>query len=249
MVWLANDEAHDEARVAGGAAEVHQAALGQQDDLLAIREHHVIDLRLDFDPLAGALERGDVDLVVEVTDVADDGLVFHLGHVLEGDHRLVAGRGDEDVGFVGCVIHGHHFVAFHGRLQCADRVDLGDPHLCRQRTQGLCRTLTDIAIARHYRDLAGDHDVGGTLDAVDQALTAAVEVVELALGHGIVDVDGAEQQRAGSRHLLEAVDAGGGLFGHPDDLCGLAAVPGRVDRQLRLDRVEQLGFFFAVRVG
>ncbi len=75
---------HHETGVAGAAAQVHQPALGQQDDALAVREDDVIDLRLDFFPLV-LLDRGDVDLVVEVADVADDGLVLHTGHVVVRD--------------------------------------------------------------------------------------------------------------------------------------------------------------------
>ena len=44
------------------------------------------------------LEAGHVDLVVEVADVAEDRLVLHRGHLLDGDDVLVAGRGDDDVG-------------------------------------------------------------------------------------------------------------------------------------------------------
>jgi hypothetical protein len=36
--------------VAGGAAEVHQAALGEQDDAVAVGEDDLVDLRLDLDP-------------------------------------------------------------------------------------------------------------------------------------------------------------------------------------------------------
>ena len=43
-------------------------------------------------------QAGDVDLVVEVADVADDRLVLHPRHVVGGDDVLVAGRRDEDVG-------------------------------------------------------------------------------------------------------------------------------------------------------
>src|SRR5690554_2438413 len=68
--------AHHVARVAGGAAQVHEPALGQQDDALAVREDDVVDLRLDLLPLV-LLKRGDVDLVVEVADVAHDSLVLH----------------------------------------------------------------------------------------------------------------------------------------------------------------------------
>jgi hypothetical protein len=56
-------------------------------------------LRLDVGALGvGRVELVDLDLVVEVADVADDGLVLHRAHVLERDDVLVAGGGDVDVG-------------------------------------------------------------------------------------------------------------------------------------------------------
>src|SRR5256885_13076880 len=58
--------------------------------------------------------------------------------------------------------------------------------------------------------------------AIHQRFAAAVEVVELALGDRVVDVDGTELQRALGRHLVEAVHAGRGLFGHADDVGALA---------------------------
>ena len=42
--------------------------------------------------------------------------------------------------------------------------------------------------------LASNHDIGGTHDAIGQRVTAAVHVVELRLGDGVVHVDGREQQ-------------------------------------------------------
>src|SRR5258708_3960461 len=69
-------------RVSGAATKIHQPPLGQQNDPLAVGEDHVIDLRLDVLPLA-ALERRDVDLVVEVPDVAHDRVVLHPLRVVE----------------------------------------------------------------------------------------------------------------------------------------------------------------------
>ena len=66
-----------------------------------------------------------LDLVVEVADVADDGHVLHLLHVIDGDDVLVAGGGDEDVGAAHHVLDGLHREAVHRRLQRADRVDFG----------------------------------------------------------------------------------------------------------------------------
>ena len=103
--------------------------------------------------------------------------------------------------------------AFHRGLQGADRVDFGDDDLGAVAAEGLGAALADVAVAADDADLAGDHDVGGALDAVDERLAAAVEVVELRLGDGVVHVDGGNEQRAGLGHLIEAMDAGGGFFG------------------------------------
>ena len=65
--------------------------------------------------------------------------------------------------------------------------------------------------------LSGQHDVGGALDAVDEGLPAAVEVVELGLGHRVVDVDGGHLEGAVLDHLVEVVHAGGGLLGEALD--------------------------------
>jgi len=72
---------HDERRVARRAAEVEEAALGEDDGALAVRVDELVDLGLDVDALRGLHEALHVDLVVEVADVADDGVVAHLRHV------------------------------------------------------------------------------------------------------------------------------------------------------------------------
>ena len=111
------------------------------------------------------------------------------------------------------VLEGGDLVALHGRLQGVDRVDLGDDHPGALAPQALGAALAHVAVAQHERGLAADHHVGGPVDAVDQRVAAAVEVVELRLGDRVVDVDGREQQLAPLDHLVEAVHAGGGLLG------------------------------------
>ena len=159
--------------------------------------NHVIDLRLDLLPLEIALlEVGDLDFAVEMADVANDGVVLHLVHVLASDDIDVAGGGDEDVAELAGVVHGDDLEAFHARLQGADRINLGDVNGRPGAAESLGASLADIAVAAHDGFLAGDHDVGGPLDAVDKRFAAAVEVVELALGDAIVDVDGGEEELA-----------------------------------------------------
>src|SRR6201992_1618460 len=205
--------------MAHGVAEVYEAAFRQQDDAMLVGEFDLVDLRLDVVPFQ-ILQTGDLNLVVEVTDVADDGAVLHRTHVLDGDDVLVAGRGDEDVGAGRGVFHGDDFIAFHRRLQRADRIDFGDHDAAAGLAQRGGRTLADVAEARDHRDLARHHHVGAAADAVDQRFTTAIEVVELRLGDAVVDVDGGEQQRGLVRHIVNAMYAGGGLLRDALDVLG-----------------------------
>ena len=158
------------------------------------------------------VEADDLDLVVEVADVTDDGLVLHLGQVLEGDDVLVARGSDVDVGGAEGVLDGDDAEAFHGGLESADRIDFGDLDRGAEAAERLGRALADVAVTDDEGDLAGDHDVGGALDAVDEGFAAAVEIVELRLRGGVVDVDGRDKEGAVFEHAVETLDAGGGLF-------------------------------------
>src|SRR5258708_57059 len=115
---------HDEARMCHGIAEIYKPPFRQQDDALAVRKLDFVDLRLDVVP-AEILQPGNLNLAVEMTDVAHDGAVFHLAHMVDGDDVEVARRSHEDVGTRGGVFHGGDLVALHGGLQGADRVNLG----------------------------------------------------------------------------------------------------------------------------
>ena len=150
--------------------------------------------------------------------------------------RLVAG-----------LVHGDHAVAFHGRLEGADGVDLGDPHLGGEGAQGLGAALAHVAVAADDGDLAGHHHVGGALDGVHQRLAAAVEVVELALGDAVVDVDGGELELAPLGHLVEAVDARGGLLGDALDGGELLLVPAGLGGVALLDGGEEHALLLAGR--
>jgi hypothetical protein len=100
--------------------------------------------------------------------------------------------------------------------------------------------LADITETGDDSDLAGKHDIGGTLDTVDEGLAAAVlkhhrehnadarvvssrrrthVVVELGLGDRVVDVDGGDLELAVTEQLVEVVDTGGGLLGDTLDVC------------------------------
>ena len=89
---------HDEAWVTHGTAKVDQTTLGQEDDVLAVLEGVPVHLGLDVGlQLAVLLQPLDLDLAVEVTNVADDCVVLHHHEVLAGQDVLATSGGDKDV--------------------------------------------------------------------------------------------------------------------------------------------------------
>ena len=166
---------HDERRVTGTASQVDETTLGEQDDVSA-RLHGVsVDLGLDLDGLGGVLlQPGDVNLNIEVTDVADNGVLLHDLEVLADNDVSVTGGGNEDVGTGSGVLHGADLVTGHGGLEGVDGVDLGDEDSGTVRSERLGATLSDVTETGDNSDLTGQHDVGGTLDTVDKGLSASV---------------------------------------------------------------------------
>src|SRR5213082_1547090 len=134
--------------------------------------------------LQAAMEGYQVTTMDEAAPIGDIFVtaIMHLAHMVEGDHIDIAGRGNEDVADRRRLVHRRDLIALHRRLQRADRVDLGDHDARALAPEARRRTLADIAKAAHDADLAGHHHIGGSLDAVDQALADAIEIVEFRLG-------------------------------------------------------------------
>ena len=196
-----------------GAAKVDQPSFGQQDDVLATLHFETVHLGLDVDFLgAVVLQPLDVNLAIEMPDVANDGIILHGFKVLASDDVLVSGGGHEDASPGDGFFHGGDFVTFHGSLEGVDGVDLGDDDPATESAEGLRTALADITVSSDDSNLTSQHDVGGTLNSINKRLTAAVQVVELGLGDGVVDVDGGNLELSLLEHLVQVVDTGSRLL-------------------------------------
>mmetsp|Transcript_61254 Transcript_61254/g.134677 ORF Transcript_61254/g.134677 Transcript_61254/m.134677 type:complete len:239 (-) Transcript_61254:1381-2097(-) len=219
---------------------------------MAIGEDIAVHLRLDVLDLDAIhlLQMLHVDLIVEVANVPNNGVVLHQLHVLEGDDIEVACGRDEDVDRGDDLLKRHHLEALHARLQCADRVDLGDQNPSAGPTQGERATLAHVAVAANEGTLATDHHVGGAHDAIRQRVSTTVDVVKLRLRDAVVHVDRREEQLAPSSHLLQSVYTCGGLLAnslevrrHPRIFRGilLNGVPDDGEHTLEFGVVSALG--------
>lgn len=72
-------------------------------------------------------------------------------------------------------------LTFHGCLQRIDGVDLGDDDSGSEAAQGLSAALAHISVTCHHGHFSSNHDICGTFDAVDERLSATIQVIKLAL--------------------------------------------------------------------
>src|SRR5437667_4289475 len=152
---------HYEARVTSGTAKVHQTTFRQQENFVAIGETILVHLLFDVGPLdpLGRIQSVDLNLIIKVTDVRHNGLIFHPLDMFELDHIDVPGSGDVDIATAKSVFDGSHFVAFHRGLQRIDRIDLGDDDARALAAERLGTAFSDVAVAAHDRHFAGNHDI------------------------------------------------------------------------------------------
>jgi predicted secreted protein len=204
---------HDERRVAGGTAQVDEATLSEEDDVAAVLHQEAVNLGLDVGNALGVgLQPRNINLNVEVANVADNGIVGHLLEVLAGKDVTAASGGDKDLTLAGSLLHGHDLETRDSGLEGVDGVDLGDDDTGTHTVEGHGATLADITETGNNGDLASNHNIGGTLDTVNERLSATVQVVELGLGDTVVDVDGRNKETLALEHSVEVVNTGGGLL-------------------------------------
>ena len=185
-----------------------------------LREGIFIHLRFDI----RMLDTGIVDqlihlyLVVEMSDVAHDRLVFHPCHVVDRDDIAITRSRDKNITLFHGLFHRSDLESFHRGLQGANRVDLRYQHACAIRTHRAGATFAHITITGYDDHLTGDHHVRGAFDAIRQRLAAPVKVIEFRFRHRVVHVDRGNQQLAPFHHLIQAVYTRSGLFRHTPHL-------------------------------
>ena len=74
---------HNEAWVAGRTSKVEKTTLGEENDSVTVGELVAVDLVFNVQDLDAwiVVKTFNVDLIIKVTDVANNSIVFHLSHM------------------------------------------------------------------------------------------------------------------------------------------------------------------------
>ena len=76
-----------------GATQIDKSAFGQEDNVVSVLQGESVDLGLDVGLLGGiVLQPLDVNLAVEVTNVADNGIVLHPHYKVKIKYEFVLNK-------------------------------------------------------------------------------------------------------------------------------------------------------------
>lgn len=120
--------------------------------------------------------------------------------------------GDKYLPYRRRIFHCCDLVPRDGSLQRVDGIDLGDQDPSAHTVQGLRAPFAHITEAGNDGHFTCNHHIGSTLDAIDQALSAPVQVVELGLRDRIIDVDGGHKQFFVLEHTVQMVNTSSRLL-------------------------------------
>jgi hypothetical protein len=140
---------HHKAGMACGASKVDKTALGKENNCVSSRESVLVDLGLDVlvDDAGVVLQTRHVDFVVEMTDVADNGEVTHLGHMFDSDDVAVTGGGDEDLGDGESILKSGDLEASHASLEGTDGINFGNDDTSSLSFEGFGASFSDVSIS------------------------------------------------------------------------------------------------------
>merc|ERR1712147_355787 len=124
-----------------------------------------------------------------MTNVSNDGVVLHLGHILFHDDTLVSSGSDEDITSADDSGEFLDLESLHSSLKSTDWVDLGDDNSGTACFHGKSTSLTNITVTANNDLLTSNHDISCSHDTIRERVLAPVNVVELLLGHRVVHID------------------------------------------------------------
>ena len=104
--------------MSGCTTQIDKTSIGQQNNTMPIREIITIHLRLDIHTFNTRIMFQSIylDLIIKVTDIANDSLILHFLHVVNTDNIDISCGSHKNITFRTSLFHSYDFKTFHGGL-------------------------------------------------------------------------------------------------------------------------------------
>src|SRR5512138_16060 len=99
----------------GCTTQIHQPALRQDKNCMSVGKHVFIDLGLDINQIYPfvSVQLIHLYLIVEMTDIADDSLILHPEHMIDGNYILVSCCSHKYISFIESILNRFNLKSFH----------------------------------------------------------------------------------------------------------------------------------------
>lgn len=200
--------------MSSSATEIEETTLSKDDDTMAIGEFVAIDLVFDVNFLDTGvfIKTIHINLVVKMTDVTNDSVVFHLGHVVSHNDALVTCCSDVDVCGLEDRFESLDLVTLHAGLERTDWIAFSDNNTCSTSFHSLGTSLTNITKSADDDLLSGDHDISSAHETIRKGVSASINIVKLLFGDAVIDVDGFDEEFTSFGHLFKSEDTSGSFL-------------------------------------
>src|SRR5690625_4157125 len=170
---------HYEAWMSCSASQVNQASFCQQNNIFSV-DSILVHLRFDVDPCGSVifLEPGNINLIVEVTDVTYNCFILHGLEMFSPNNVFVSCGGNHDISNRKDSFQSFYFKPVHCCLQRTNRINFSYCNNGSCSAEGSCCTFTYITIAANHHSFTGQHYICSPADGIHRAFTAAVLVVK-----------------------------------------------------------------------
>lgn len=147
-----------------GATKIQKSTFSKHDDTMTIWEFESVYLWFDLDSLNSwiSFKSSHVNLIIEMTNVTDDGIVLHLGHVGSHNNSLVSGTCDVDISCSKNAIESLDLETFHACLKSTDWINLNYNNSGTTVLHGLGTSLTDITVSENNSLFTSNHNISGS---------------------------------------------------------------------------------------
>src|ERR1700753_195499 len=112
---------------------------------------------------------------------ADNCVFSHDFEVLANNDITATSGCDENLTKRSSLLHSCNLVSRNSSLKSVDWINFSDQDTSSHRMKCLSTALANITETCNNSNLSSNHNVGGTLNSVNQRFTAAIKVVEFRL--------------------------------------------------------------------
>lgn len=183
----------DQLRIPDSKDDLHynKSTFSKKYDWMSVFKGKFVNLRfyVDSSNIRRILQWLSFNLVVEMTNISNDSIVFHFAHVLEGNDSFVSSWGDVNINNVKNIFNSYDFETLHTGLKSTNGINFSNINSGSTTSESLGTSFTNITKTTYKSLFAWNHDISSSVDSVNNWVLASVNVVEFRLSNWVIHID------------------------------------------------------------